>query len=84
MDKHIITKSQFNQFIIHQLKNCKLRVETCNLLDLREIGPGYYYRSSNMDIYLLLQCGLCRQAATDPLACSVCFRQHRGKRWDTT
>lgn len=37
MDKHNITKSQFNEFIIHQLKNCKLREETCNLLDLREI-----------------------------------------------
>ena len=73
MDKHIITNDQFDEFIIHQLKNSGLREETCNLIDLREIGPGYYYRSSDMDIYLLLQC---RQAATDPLACGICFVQY--------
>ena len=75
MDKYTVNKSQFNEFIAHQLKSCGLREETCNLIDLREAGPGYYYRSSNMNVFLLLQCSLCRQAATDPFACSVCYVQ---------
>jgi len=76
MNTKIVTKEQFNEFIIHQLKECGIREETCYLMNLDQFGPGYYFRSSDIDICLLLQCGLCRQAATDPFACNVCYVQY--------
>ena len=76
MNTNIVTKEQFNEFIIHQLKGCEIREETCYLMNLDQLGPEYYFRSSDIDICLLLQCGLCRQAANDPFACNVCYVQY--------
>ena len=76
MNTNIVTKKKFNKFIIHQLKECGIREKTCYLMNLDQLGPEYYFRSSNIDICLLLKCGLWRQAATDPFACNVCYVQY--------
>ena len=76
MDKSCVSREQFDEIIRHQLKSWRLRKETYNLIVLKDLGPGYYSRSSDVNTDLLLQCGLCRQAATDPFACYICFVQY--------
>ena len=46
------------------------------MVDLEKAGPGFYHKSSNVDVYLLLQYELCCQTATEAFACSVCFLQY--------
>lgn len=45
-------------------------------MNLDKLEPKYYFCSSDIDVHLLLRCGLCRQAATDSLASSVCYVQY--------
>ena len=76
MELHCVSKEQFDEFVIHQLKTCGFREEVLQLMDLKEVGPGYPYKVKDVDMQLLLQCGLCRQIATDPFACNVCYLQY--------